>query len=157
MQCTPQHVIASYQTNAPVDVVKLADSLGIKVWQMRLPEGVSGKIFLDPLNGGPSGYSIGVNGEDPFTRKRFTVAHEIAHYVLHRDHIGSGLTENAMYRSKLGTREEVQANKLAADILMPYPLIQKLAKEGVNSIESMAARLQVSVAAMKIRLGVPIY
>src|SRR5205085_480224 len=105
---------------APVDVTAIASDLGIRVWEMRnLPENISGKIFRDRLNGGDSGFSIGVKASESFRRKRFTVAHEIAHYILHRDKIGDELADDAMYRSGLSTREEAQANQLAADILMP--------------------------------------
>lgn len=153
-QLTPGEIIAKYQAKAPVNVVAIAEEMGIRVWEMHdLPEGYSGKIWKDPVNGGTSGYSIGVRADEPAVRKRFTVAHEIAHFVLHRDRLDGGLLEDIMYRGGLSNREEIQANQMAADILMPFPLIRKLVDEGENTVEKLAARLQVSVPAMKIRLG----
>jgi hypothetical protein len=152
---TPGQVIAKYQIQAPVDVVAIATELGLNVWAMALPANISGKIFRDPLNGGQSGFSVAVNSQDAFVRQRFTVAHEIAHFVLHRERLESGdLIDDAMYRSGLSSKEETAANRLAADILMPMPLIQTLVSAGIREPQSLANKLQVSLAAIKIRLGI---
>lgn len=153
----PGRIVAKYIKTAPVDVVGLAGELGIKVWESRkLPPNKSGKIFKDSVNGGPSGFSIVVNAGEAFVRKRFTVAHELAHFLLHREHLDKGeLVDDTMYRSGLSTEEEAAANKLAAQILMPRDLIKELMRSGVKDVVSLAARLQVSVPAMKVRLGVP--
>ncbi len=155
---TPGQIIAKNQAKAPVNVVAVASDLGIKVWAMHsLPPTVSGKLFIDPLNGGWSGFSIGVNAEEPTLRKRFTVAHEIAHFILHRNKIENGeIVDDTLYRSGLSSREETEANRLAADILMPYKLISALMHSGRRDPESLADALQVSLPAMKIRLGIPL-
>lgn len=154
---TPGEIIVKYQVAAPVDVVSISQEIGIRVWEMySLPEGVSGQIWRDPVNGGKSGFSIGVRATEPLVRKRFTVAHELAHYILHRDKLESGLFEDVMYRGGLSSREETQANQMAADILMPFRLISKLMDDGENTLEGLAKRLQVSLPALKIRLGVPV-
>lgn len=153
---TPGEIIARNQSLAPVDVRRIAEELGIRVWEMtRLPEGISGQIWLDPVNGGTSGFSIGVRAADPLVRKRFTVAHEVAHFILHRDNLSGGLYEDVMYRGGLSSRQETQANQMAADILMPFKLMNNLMDEGETTLEGLAKRLQVSVVAIKIRLGLP--
>lgn len=151
---TQAAVIERFQHSAPVDVTALAEALGLSVWEDEtLPEGISGKLFLDPVSGGASGYSIVVRASDAYVRRRFTVAHEIAHFILHRDRIGSSLTDDAMYRSGLSTREEAEANRLAADILMPRPLIAHYIKSyGSADPEVLASIFHVSEAAMRIRL-----
>ncbi len=60
------------------------------------------------------------------------------------------------YRSGLSTKEEGEANKLAADMLMPYDLIDSLMSRGINEIDALADALKVSKDALKIRLGVPV-
>jgi len=135
-------------------VIAIARDLGLNVWEMHnLPENISGKIFRDALNGGTSGYSIGIKATEGFRRKRFTVAHEIAHFLLHRNKIGDELADDAMYRSGLSTREEAQANQLAADILMPVQLIKSLQLQGYSDISKLANALEVSEPAMKVRLS----
>lgn len=153
---TPGQIILKYQNVAPVDVVGIARELGLNVWEMDLSPNISGKIFRDPVNGGSSGFSIAVNSHEIPVRKRFTIAHEIAHYILHRQYLERGdLIDDAMYRSGLSTAEETQANKFAAQILMPMLLIEALIKQGINGVEQLAEQLQVSNTAIKIRLGIP--
>jgi len=157
MPLTPGQVIAKYQKSAPVNVVAIAKELGINVWAKHMPVNISGKIFRDSLNGGTSGFSIAVNDTEHPLRHRFTIAHEIAHFILHRAQLEAGdLIDDTMYRSGLSTSEEVAANNFAAQILMPMDLIQKLISEGVNDVPALAARFQVSQPAMKIRLGIPV-
>jgi len=136
--------------------VRIAEALGLKVYEDELPPGISGKIIKDPLpRGGAAGYSIIANIKEATTRKRFTIAHEISHFILHRDQIGDGLTDDALYRSGLSTVAEVRANKLAADILMPFVLIEEEIKKGATSIRDLANIFQVSIQAMSVRLGIP--
>ncbi len=154
---TPGQIIAKHQIQAPVDIVAIANDLGLNVWAMDLPGSVSGKIFRDPINGGSSGFSIVVNSAHSTVRQRFTVAHEIAHFILHRQKLESGdLVDDAMYRSGLSNKDETAANRMAADILMPFALIRSLISAGIRDPQSLAAKLQVSLPAMKIRLGLPL-
>jgi hypothetical protein len=148
-------VIARFQGAAPVDVTGLAEALGLSVWESEvdLPEGISGKLFRDPYSGGSEGFSIIVRGSDPYVRKRFTVAHEIAHFVLHRDAIGESLADDELYRSGLSTRQEAQANRFAADILMPRRLIVDCIRRFGDDAQTLASVFKVSEAAMRIRLG----
>lgn len=149
-------LLASFQTTAPVDVNGLAQMLGLKVYDdIRMPDTESGKIVKDALHGGRSGYSIIVNAREPLVRQRFTVAHEIAHFLLHKDCIGDGLIDDPLYRSGLSTLQEIHANRLAADILMPYALIEAAINAGSKSIEALAKVFMVSPQAMRVRLGVP--
>ena len=149
-QATPGQIIAKYQASAPVDVVAIAHELGVNVWEMHFASPrISGKIFRDPLNGGPSGFSIAVNAGEPSGRKRFTVAHEVAHFILHRAKLENGdLVDDTMYRSGLSDDEEKAANLLAAEILMPFSLTQQLVNEGIKDVDLLAAKLQVSPTAM---------
>ena len=50
---------------------------------------------------------------------------------------------------------EAQANKLAADILMPWHLLDAELSKGISDIESLAEIFLVSNSAMSIRLRVP--
>ena len=150
-----QDIISSFQRSAPVNVTGLAEALGLAVFEDEdLPVGVSGKLCMDTDEGhGVSGYSVVVRASDPFVRKRFTVAHEIAHFLLHRDRIGASLTDDALYRSNLSTWEEVEANRLAADILMPRDLIAKFVQMYGNDPAVLGSFFKVSEQAMRIRLG----
>lgn len=148
-------LIQKHQLNSPINVVALAHDLKIKVYKSQDPRPLSGKIIKDKVLGGESGYAIFVNDRDMLPRQRFTIAHELAHFLLHRDAIGDGIVEDALFRSGLDNEQEVEANRLAADILMPWHLINAEMSKGLKTIEALADKFQVSHSAMSIRLGIP--
>jgi Zn-dependent peptidase ImmA (M78 family) len=144
-------IIRSFSQTAPVDVYGIAEALGIDCRDETLDGNASGKIekhwFFDT-------YTIAVNKAHPITRRRFTVAHEIGHFVLHRDQIGDGIEDDAMYRSGQSSRVEREANAFAASILMPAPLVVfAFEQDGLTSSTSLAKRFVVSseVAAIRMR------
>lgn len=149
-------IIQRHQTAAPVQTVTLADDLGLKVWHVpNWPDDLSGKIIKSAEQGGASGYAIYVNKDHHLNRRRFTTAHEIAHFILHRELIGDGIVDDGLYRSRLSNSMEAQANKLAADILMPHFLVNQYIAGGRSSVKELAQIFQVSEGAMSIRLGRP--
>lgn len=143
------------QSRAPVPVIALAGKLGIRVYNAPWPDNISGRIQKDEQRGGSSGFAIFVNKAHPETRRRFTIAHEIAHYVLHEHAIGDGVFDDALYRSGLTNAIEVEANKLAADILMPWRLLNLQVQELGYDVDALAKKFKVSPQAMSIRLGIP--
>lgn len=153
-----QAIIDKFTKSAPVKVVSLAHELGLKVYtSLSLGSNVSGMIRKDDKRGGDSGYAVFVNATHAPVRQRFTIAHEIAHYILHKSYIGDGIVEDALLRADGFTNAlERQANAMAADILMPRRLIKEAQSEGINSISSLAVRFDVSRDAMSVRvLGRP--
>ncbi|MFL4368773.1 ImmA/IrrE family metallo-endopeptidase [Enterobacter asburiae] len=148
-----KRTIKKYHSTFPVMVGAIAKELGLTVKMATLPATISGEIKEE--NGS---YIIRVNRHDVKERQRFTLAHEIAHFLLHKDRIGDGITDDVLYRSKLSDFMEIQANRLAADILMPWDLIQlKLTEyarmKNEERFEKIASDAQVSPTAIKIRLG----
>ncbi|MCW8336641.1 ImmA/IrrE family metallo-endopeptidase [Vibrio paucivorans] len=149
-----KNTIASFHNDFPVKVGALAKAFGIVVKSSTLAAGISGEIKKDER----SGYVIRVNRHDVKARQRFTLAHEIAHFLLHKDSIGDGIVDDILYRSSLSDTMEAQANRLAADILMPMPYVNKKMAElsqyrEEERIEKVASLLEVSITALKYRLG----
>jgi Zn-dependent peptidase ImmA (M78 family) len=147
-------ILEKNQTKAPVKTVRAANELGLNVYVSNsLNDDVSGMIKKSTEKGGESGYAIFVNGKHPNTRKRFTIAHEIGHYLLHKEMIGDGIIEDALLRATgLTNSVERQANSFAADFLMPWKLIEKAMDDGINSIEGLANLFEVSRDAMSYRI-----
>lgn len=100
---------------------------------------------------------IKVNSQIQFIeRKRFVIAHEIGHLLLHKDmtlpddvfsnfNIISGM-ENAMKNGK----QELEANEFASELLMPEQLFLKEAGRGKFSpllIKQLATRFKTSLTA----------
>ncbi|WP_420411289.1 ImmA/IrrE family metallo-endopeptidase [Roseibium sp.] len=147
------------QRQYPVDVIGLCRDLGISVHEAYLADDVSGELV--PIAGGH--YQINVNASHPKTRQRFTIAHELGHFVHHRNLIGAGIDDDRAYRSTnagryhntmIGPAQETQANRFAANLLMPQHLIDRLQQEGKRTPNEQAYALGVSRSAMRIRLGV---
>lgn len=150
-------IVGRYTSSFPVKVGELANELGLKVIRAPMPPKISG--LIQPSADAPAGFEIRVNKYEMPERQRFTVAHEIAHYLLHRDDIGSGVVDSIMYRSNLTSRKETEANRLAADIVMPARAVGKEldrlgGRRTDDTVETLAAMFRVSVPAMKVRLGV---
>lgn len=148
-----RHVLERHQRSAPVKVGALAADLGLTVLRSDLPLGISGMLSRDPDD--RQKWIVRVNRHEHKHRQRFTIAHEIAHFLLHRDEIQDGIADDSFYRSGLSERREWEANRLAADILMPWDLVRTLASAGNLTASDLASALEVSEAAMNIRLGNP--
>jgi len=147
-------VIQRHIKNVPVKVGALATDLGLKVVLATLPMNISG--LIQPEDG--DGFVIKINRFESKERQRFTIAHEISHYLLHRDRINAGIIDSVLYRSKLSSRIEAEANRLAADIVMPRQAVSaemaNFAKDlGDDEISDLAEKFQVSKQAMAIRVG----
>ncbi|PZU67823.1 MAG: ImmA/IrrE family metallo-endopeptidase [Sphingobium sp.] len=147
-------VVREHQRKIPVQTVDIANELGIKVYKVpNWPSDLSGMVRKNPESRG--GFDIFVNQDHPEVRRRFTIAHEIAHVILHPHLIGDGITDDALLRSGLSNSVEAQANRLAADILMPREKLNEFISNGVTSVAQLAKTFNVSEQSMAIRLGVP--
>lgn len=151
-------LIRKHQLRAPVNVEGLIRELGLYLDKKgELQPDISGQIEPSP-NGS---YKITVNKSDHHYRQRFTMAHELGHYLFHRDAIGAGIDDDRMYRSTasgnfyntiISREQETQANQFAANLLMPAPLVLKAWEERGRDLKAVANLFQVSPAALRIRL-----
>ena len=154
-----QRILESHQQTPPVLVGEVAKELGLIVKSVTLSASISGKIETD--EGQENSFIIRINRHEPKYRQRFTVAHEIAHYLLHQDEIKSdGIVDTVLYRSSLSNRLEAEANRLAADIIMPWHLLREAIQgkdlDDEETIVDIAQEFNVSKVALAIRLGIKI-
>lgn len=149
-------ILSRYTCACPVKLGELARELGVSVKISNLRMGISGQISKE---GGQ--YIIRVNRYESRERQRFTIAHELAHFILHRNIIDSsteGIHDNILYRSGQSRTVEYEANLLAADIVMPSALIETRLRNsetmvGEDIIVALAEEFQVSRGAMDVRLS----
>jgi Zn-dependent peptidase ImmA (M78 family) len=105
---------------------------------------------------------IAVNSSHPPVRQRFTMAHELGHALLHR---GEGIHMDQAFKLRLRAsanapvdRDEVDANRFAAALLMPeHDIRQLVAKHGLDLHDDWLTRrwareFGVSQQAMMYRL-----
>jgi Zn-dependent peptidase ImmA (M78 family)/transcriptional regulator with XRE-family HTH domain len=135
--------------NPPVDVEKLARRCGVRVLRRAFEDDLSGLVIvLD------DGAIIGVNEQQSKVRQRFTIAHELAHYVLgHHDrfHIDLGPSPEHGDPPGYDWRSERAANEFAAELLMPTGMMLEASRQS-SSVPQLARTFKVSELAMGYRL-----
>jgi hypothetical protein len=90
-------------------------------------------------------------------RRRFTIAHEVGHWVLHAGRGGDpgfqrGCAPADLEEETAAADREWEANDFANELLMPAELISRLATECGFNLALLAERFQVSVPALELRL-----
>lgn len=155
-----QNNINSY----PVEIVRICRENGLKVFEEYLDSNVSGLIVVDSKIWPKydSDKFIIVNLAESATRRRFTIAHELAHYILHRN--GSTLYAHRDMTGDNAVRNSIEheANYFAANILMPEFLVREKIDDLKESIldklpsfvliREIADYFAVSEAAAEVRL-----
>lgn len=133
----------------PIDVREIASALNIEIQEQPLPNSVAGFILKEENHEHPIIY---LNENDGEQRQRFTIAHELGHYVLER---GNKRIAYVDKRNKLATTgtdpEERWCNGFAAELIMPESVVKKYWAEGWT-FEKIRERLNVSKAALENRL-----
>lgn len=155
----------------PVDVEFLAARLGARVLAEESTSDVSGALYR--LDSGPV---IGVNAAHGKPRRRFTIAHELGHLVLHEDTVfvdrsyaAPPVRSRPSYlRDRRSSQAvdpvEIEANKFAASLLMPAGFIReglagRIVPVGEVDLGELAELFGVSRQAMGFRLvnlGIPV-
>ena len=137
-------------TSTPVDVVDLARRSGVRVVRGRFDDALSGLIMEFA-----GGAAIAVNSEHSGARQRFTIGHELGHWVLaHHDVFHIDLGPSAEHGTPPGYdwRHERAANDFAAELLMPAVLVHE-AFTRTTSVAELAREFDVSQLAMGYRLA----
>lgn len=141
----------------PVPVDKIAKKLNLLIAPLPADNEISGAIVRK--NGR---VVIAVNPAHHINRQRFTIAHELGHYFLHE-----GLEEHVDQNFRIAWRNadsskainwiEIQANRFAAELLMPTSFLKRdldsLDKIEKRTVALLARKYVVSPEAMKIRLS----
>jgi len=91
-------------------------------------------------------------------RLRFTEAHELSHWILHKG-LYTGTGESAALQPAVReTSMEIQANMLGSALLMPMPMVKRCfyqmrsGRDNQAIVQAMSEVFQVSRQAMRIRL-----
>ena len=149
---------------APVDIEGLARHMGIEVRFENVDDKLSGFLFRDVK---AKKAIIGVNGSHHVNRRRFTIAHELGHYLLHPGepvHVDGADVAFRLNRrdqdSSTGHDDsEREANLFAAELLMPAHFLERdlqsadidLLNDG--DVGHLAQRYAVSAQALTFRLA----
>lgn len=156
-------VVRRHMGVQPVNVAAIFSDLGVAYEERPILSGESG--WIECIDGE---FKVVVNSTEGEQRRRFTAAHELGHYLMHRDLLcvagrANRHTDRLFGANKEANREtpfrkkhEVQANKIAAQIVMPASKIKDawevLDLDPTLKAEAIAKQFGVSSAAMEIRL-----
>ncbi len=142
----------------PVDVEAVAKAYGVTVVRQELEDSISGVLQIKDGHG-----IIVVNAAHHPNRQRFSIAHELGHYLLHRED-GSVFVDRSpvFFRDRASSsgirHQEVDANAFAAELLMPEEDLEaQLNGRPIDafdevSVRRLAAHFGVSAQALTIRL-----
>jgi Zn-dependent peptidase ImmA (M78 family) len=134
----------------PTNVDLIARRFGLKLETVRLPDDTAGALVLEPWRTP----RILLNRSHPKTRRRFTSAHEVGHF-MRLDHDGTDSYSHVVYRNAISRRgtdpEEIYANEFAASLLIPKQSVVAWCEEGLDPWE-MALKAEVSKDAVIQRL-----
>lgn len=135
-----------------IDVYKLAKDFSIRIQEKALGGEVSGLLVIKDGRA-----AIGIESGQIPQRKRFTIAHELGHFFLHRE-FKNTFVDEVFARSGESNQIEREANAFAASLLMPSSLINKAIEfKGWREIddekiEELAELFNVSGISMTYRL-----
>jgi len=148
------------QADGPTNVRAIFSDLGVDYVEEPTPSNESGYIEVKE-----GAFRVVVNSLEGAQRRLFTAAHELGHYLMHRDLLvkygrldretrhSDRLFENRAMNedAPFSPAHEVQANRMAAQILMPASKVKRLHAGGTTASDDLAREFGVSTAAMDIR------
>lgn len=145
--------------NPPVPVDEIAKQLGAEIRYSPFDGELAGML----VRGDAGQIVIGVNSLHHINRQRFTIAHECGHLLLHKGkdvHIDRTFRVNK--RDEVSSQaidpDEIEANRFAAELLMPYDMIMndlveyEIDMESEQELKALANRYQVSIQALTHRV-----
>lgn len=155
-----EHAIRAFRADVPVQVEALIRSLGV---HLEAEAELAGEISGHIQRQSSGQYVIRTNRREHLFRRRFTMAHELGHYVLHRSVLdkAGGINDSTLYRtdpksphynSHIHRAHERQANSFAANLLMPDEAVRDHWSEWDSNLQSLYRQFQVSPSAMKWKL-----
>lgn len=137
-----------------VDPIQLARDVGIQV------ESSGDRTFEGRIRWNEDGGAmLTVSDLGSAQRQRFTVAHELGHFVLRQEMLDEGSPEafRAVARNRKEVAEEEElANLIAAEILMPRSaVVSEVSRRGLSldSAQSMSKQFKVSRIALLRRIS----
>lgn len=156
----PWDCVERAQESVPVNLSDLAEALRLRVLRAKLEDPVTG-VLNQEMDGS---YTIFVSQRLKVARQRFTIAHEMGHYLLHYDRLGYGTLdikaggrspESPLFNARLGDQDERLADQFAFTLLMPAATVRRLYRQGRSKrgSGSLAKDFHVTRLAMRQRLG----
>lgn len=133
----------------PINIKKvITDIFGIDVIKADLDRNISG--FIERL--GEKNWGIYVNQYENPKRQKFTMAHELGHFIRHKNILLAGShADQILFRDDKNSTIEMEASSFAANLLMPEDKFAEYIAQGNNTIEKLAEKFDLSETAVRYR------
>lgn len=150
--------------DTPIEIIALCKNMGFKVYNQEMPDIFCGYIAIDGELKDTFGTDriIVTNADESPKRRRFTVAHELGHYLFNFDPAKSISFYNAFEQDGETSPDENTCNRFAAELLMPKDIFTnayELAREkfvgpdaNYNIVQQLSEEFLVPPKAVKRRL-----
>lgn len=122
-------------------------------------DGAEARLVVSGTDGDLSGVIVVSPNNSYETRTRFSIAHELGHFEMHRDVVSTISCTQAALNEWFGKlahqRREADANEFASELLMPEQFIKKylnVSRPNLDLIESVANDYDCSLIAVARRL-----
>ena len=140
--------LTAVYSSPPIPVLEIAQSNGVNVVFSNFGKHSDAVSAFCDFHG----KRIFINERDAMTRKMFTMAHELGHWILHREFFEndpSGYAVLPRYSKPESNPFEQEANAFAAELLAPSRLVSPVKGAGATTL---ARIFGVSREMMEIRL-----
>lgn len=135
------------------NLVELAKALGVEVFESKFIKHDNINGFLEYPKKSTESPKIFLNKERPAARKKFTLAHELGHYILHRDKKRKFRVDTVDYSiDDEETREETEANYFAASLLVPEEKLRSILALSKGNLDVAAEYFGVSKPVIENRI-----
>lgn len=153
-----RQLLERFGEQPPIDIEAIVKAHSIAIRRQDLEDSVSGMLVIKDGR-----TTIGVNENHHPNRQRFTLAHELGHFLLHRSVSNIFIDASTIFfrdgASSDGSKtQEIDANAFAAELLMPEKQLREIINNqpldafDEGAVRRLAAQFGVSAQALTIRL-----
>lgn len=145
----------------PTQIANILNKVGFKIYSLEMDETLSGRIgianeFKEILG---SKKILQINSKDNRGHQRFTMAHELGHYIFDYDGHNRYANAYSLAEDDVNSPGEIRVNRFAASLLMPknifvdkYTARKTLGLDEVSICKSLAEEFEVSETAVSKRI-----
>ena len=143
----------NWDQKLPVDIKSICRASGVNTYMRLLPDNLSGMIVKHSDQDDADAF---IDEGEPEVRQRFTLAHELGHFIERTQVAQDGEFGFKEIRSNAPGKaayfpHEFFADEFAGSVLMPEKKVKEFQDKKMG-IDEMAEQFQVSVAAVKQRI-----
>jgi hypothetical protein len=156
MDCSPlfptgDHLIRFLGLTSPkqIDLDAIGQRFGATI-RYRRTEGCEGRLV-----GAGARAIITVNDVPSIERRRFSAAHELAHWLLNRGTIAKACSEDTFQKEWVDHTIERRANQFAAELLLPEVMVRPFITDcdvSFAMVDQLSAHFKTSFTATAMRL-----